>query len=142
PLTRRRATFGGTDGGWNGRRWIAGVGRPAVIHLTVWSVVRNRPLRVRDCRDRGDKRDHGEAHRSSPPVGDPPQSAVRHLVVVDLFVWRPIPTTLFQITPEFASGSEGHMAVDAFVCSDNGKDLGMVTEDHEASPTGGSAIAC
>src|SRR6516162_330599 len=49
-------------------------------------------------------------HRSSAPVGDPPQSAVRHLVMVDLFVSRPIPTTLFQIIPQCASGTEGHMA--------------------------------
>ena len=76
------------------------------------------------------------------PLGNPPQSAVRHLVMVDLFVRRPIPTTLFQITPQFASGSEGHTAVDAFVRSDHGEDLGVVIEDHEASPTGGSAIAC
>jgi hypothetical protein len=55
--------------------------------------------------------------------------------MIDFFVRRPIPTTLFQITPQFASGSEGHMAVDAFVCSDNGEDLGVVVEDHEASPT-------
>lgn len=32
--------------------------------------------------------------------------------------------------------------VDAFVRSDNGEDLGVVVEDHEASPTRGSAIAC
>src|SRR5262249_18018479 len=60
----------------------------------------------------------------------------------NLFVRRPIPTTLFQITPQFASGSEGHTAVDAFVRSDHGEDLGVVIEDHEASPTSGSAIAC
>src|SRR5262249_55510673 len=40
------------------------------------------------------------------------------------------------------SGSEGHLAVEAFVCSDNGEDLGVVVEDHEASPASGSAIAC
>ena len=34
------------------------------------------------------------------------------------------------------------MAVDAFVRSDNGEDLGVVVEDHEASPTGGGLIAC
>src|SRR5262249_11497744 len=34
------------------------------------------PRRVRDRRDRGDKRDHSEAHRSSPLVGDPLQSAL------------------------------------------------------------------
>src|SRR5262249_54050930 len=66
-LTRRTATFGGNDGGWNARRCIARGGR---------SVVGNEPLRVRDRRDRGDKRDHSEAHRSSPLVGDPLQSAL------------------------------------------------------------------
>src|SRR5262245_47519718 len=63
-------------------------------------------------------------------------------MMVDLFIRRPIPTTLFQITPQFASVSEGHTAVDAVVCSDDGEHLGVVVEDHEASPTRGSAIAC
>jgi len=78
---------------------------------------------------------------SPPSVRHAPQRAMRHLVMVDLFVRRPIPTTLFEITPQFASRSEGHLAADAFVCSDNGEDLGMVVKDHEAGPTGGSAIA-
>src|SRR5262245_44877725 len=83
------------------------------------------------------------ARWSSPPsVDDVPQLRMRHLVMVDLFVRRPIPTTLFQITPQFASGSEGHTAVEAFVRSDHGEHLGVVVEDHEASPTGGSAITC
>ena len=76
------------------------------------------------------------------PLGNPPQSAVRHLVMVDLFVRRPIPTTLFQITPQFASGSEGHRSVDALIRTGDGEHIGMVVEDHEASPTRGSAIAC
>jgi len=63
-------------------------------------------------------------------------------VLADLFVRRPIPTTLFQITPQLASGREGHTAVDAFVRSDDGKHLGVVVEDQEAGPTGGCAIAC
>jgi len=44
--------------------------------------------------------------------------------MVDLFVRRPIPTTLFQITPQLASVSEGHTVIDAFVRSNDGNAQG------------------
>ena len=43
-LTQRTArAFGGNDVGRHAGRCIARVGRPAVIHLTVWSVIGNEP---------------------------------------------------------------------------------------------------
>src|SRR5262249_48309826 len=63
--TRRTArAFGSNDVGWHAGRCIARVGRPAVIHLTVWSVIGNEPLRVSRRRDQGDNGNNGEArHR-------------------------------------------------------------------------------
>src|SRR5262249_42835477 len=60
--TRRTArAFGSNDVGWHAGRCIARVGRPAVIHLTVWSVIGNEPLRVRRRRDQSDNGNNGEA---------------------------------------------------------------------------------
>ena len=67
---------------------------------------------------------------------------MRHLVLIDLGVRRMVPATLFQIAPQFASGSERHMTVDALVRSDDGEDIDVIVEDEEASPTSGSAVTC
>src|SRR5262249_13914791 len=60
--TRRTArAFGSNDVGWHAGRCIARVGRPAVVHLAVWSVIGNEPLRVRRRRDQGNNGNNGEA---------------------------------------------------------------------------------
>jgi hypothetical protein len=67
---------------------------------------------------------------------------MRHLVLIDLGVRRMVPATLFQIAPQFASGSERHMTIDALVRSNDGEDIDVNVEDEEASPTCGSAVTC
>jgi hypothetical protein len=59
---------------------------------------------------------------------------VRHLVLVDFFVGRVVPTTLPQIVPDHASGIDCQGTINSFVRPDYGEYHYVVVVDFEAGP--------
>jgi hypothetical protein len=69
-----------------------------------------------------------------------PQGAVRHLVFIEVSVCCPGPTALLQISPQRPRRIGCHGTIDALTLPDDGENVHVVVEDHEARPTCGQTL--